>query len=70
MWGSIAKGALAKLCGTERFAKELLVRRSQRTCRLMSNQLRKEVGWLINRKCFVGDYGKFELCSVLNRQPV
>ena len=67
MWGGIAKSALAKLCGTERFAKELLVRRSLRTCRLISVQLRDEIGWLINRKGFIGDHVKFKLYSVLNR---
>ena len=33
-------------------------------------QLREEVGRLIFRQCFIGDYSKFELSSVLNRQPV
>ena len=67
MWSGIAKGALAKLCGTVRIGKELMVRRSKRTSWLISVQLREEIGWLINRKSFIGDHGKFKLYSVLNR---
>ena len=67
MWSGIAKGALAKLCGAVRFAKKLMVGRSKRTSWLISVQLREEIGWLINKKGFVGDYGKFKLYSVLNR---